>query len=87
MFQYQQRDVSISYEHPLRRYENIPFTCMILYNTDPRQKDCRILNAEIRKEHVLVRVQFTLFTMRHSCMTRVTEDYKSQLWLDVLQPK
>jgi len=34
-----------------------------------------------------VRVQFTLFTMRHSCMTRVTEDYKSQLWLDVLQPK
>jgi len=26
-------------------------------------------------------VQFTLFTMRHSCMTRVTEDYKSLLWL------
>jgi hypothetical protein len=22
-----------------------------------------------------------------SCMTRVTTDYKSQLWLDVLQPK
>jgi hypothetical protein len=26
-------------------------------------------------------VQFTLFTMRHSCMTRVTVDYKSQIWL------
>ena len=29
----------------------------------------------------VVRVQFTLFTMRHSCMTRVTEDYKSLIWL------